>query len=422
VPWHPGVFYLGLDGWIFALGLLGLPLLWLRSRPYVVWALVSLAVILLWPTKWPQYILVLTAPLSLAAGEGFKASLIEPVKAFISGRRQKREKTKLSLRQALLPAPWLLPGLITLAVLIAFPLVYQLAMSLTDFSALSIKDGINGGIWREVWLGLTSQVKPIIQSTASTLVHYQGFNLFNYIFSAIPQVLVFELIWTVGSVGLQGVLGIGIALLLNQKGIRFRNLWRTIFLLPWAIPEFVGALIWLRTFDPTAGWVPQAFGTSGGSGGVVLISRLLEAGGQNLTMLFMLVAGTWIGFPLVMLAASASLKLIPEDVYDAAAIDGAARWSLFRHVTWPLLLPLVVPALIIRGILSFNQFYLFYAFFPSGRGNPFGTFSYYSYIIFKEQGGYAVSAAINIVTVVILIILIMLFNRWSKASEGVTYA
>jgi multiple sugar transport system permease protein len=184
----------------------------------------------------------------------------------------------------------------------------------------------------------------------------------------------------------------------------------------------VGALIWLRTFDPTVGWVSQAFGTSGGSGGAILISKLLNAGGPNLSLLLLLIAATWIGFPIVMLAASASLRMIPDEVYDAAALDGAVRWPLFRHITWPLLLPLVIPVLIIRVIFAFNQFYLIYVFFPYPQFNGFGTFAYFSYYFFKEAGLYSISAAINVITVVILVILLIIFNRWSKASEGVTYA
>ena len=178
----------------------------------------------------------------------------------------------------------------------------------------------------------------------------------------------------------------------------------------------------MRTFDPTVGWVSQAFGTSGGSGGAILISKVLNAGGPNLSLFLLLIAGTWIGFPFVMLAASASLKLIPVEVYDAAAIDGAEKWSLFKFITWPLLLPLVVPVIIIRAILAFNQFYLFYVFFPRPQFNGFGTYAYYSYIVFKESGLYSLSAVINVITVVVLIILLLLFNRWSKAAEGVTYA
>jgi arabinogalactan oligomer/maltooligosaccharide transport system permease protein len=393
-----------------------------------LWLVIAIIFLLIWPTKWPQYILLLTAPLSIAAAEGLSSLVIEPIKSAWKRLRVKQQAPAFSLRETIKASPWLVPGLITLGVLIVFPLLYQLAMSVTDFSGPSIRDGIQGGIWREAWKGLTGQVKAVNwdlfsdRLDFSQTVRYTGPNLIKGLFTNSPGLLVFELLWTVLSVGLQAILGIGIALLLNQRGVRFPNLWRTIFLLPWAIPEFVGALIWLRTFDPTVGWVSQAFGTSGGSGGAMMISKIINAGGPNLALLLMLVAATWIGFPFVMLATSASLKLIPDDVYDAAAIDGASGWPVFKFITWPLLLPLVVPVIIIRGIYAFNQFYLFYVFFPYPQFDLFGTYSYFSYIIFKEGSLYSISAAINVITVLVLIILLMMFNRWSKAAEGVTYA
>jgi ABC-type sugar transport system permease subunit len=120
-----------------------------------------------------------------------------------------------------------------------------------------------------------------------------------------------------------------------------------------------------------------------------------------------------------MLAASAGLKMIPGEVYEAAALDGANAWQRFRDITWPLLLPLLAPALIIRGILAFNQFYLFYALNPPF---PLITFASLSYFIFDQGGRYAVSAVINIFTVVLLVLFLLWFNRQSGAGEGVTYA
>jgi len=137
-----------------------------------------------------------------------------------------------------------------------------------------------------------------------------------------------------------------------------------------------------------------------------------------MTLLLMSVAATWYGFPIMMLAATAGLKMIPASVYDAAAMDGASGWSLFRQVVWPLILPLLAPAIIIRAVFAFNQFYLFYVIEP--RDNM-QTLSYISYGL-VSRGGYSVSAAVNMFIVAVVLVLIWAFNRWSKASEGVTYA
>ena len=66
----------------------------------------------------------------------------------------------------------------------------------------------------------------------------------------------------------------------------------------------------------------------------------------------------------MMLATTAGLKMTPKEVYDAAAMDGASGWALFRRITWPMVLPLLAPVIILRAIFAFNQFYLFYTMQP----------------------------------------------------------
>ena len=129
--------------------------------------------------------------------------LIEPVKSFWHKFRARKQTNPISLREIIKSTPWLLPGLITLSVLILYPLIYQLAMSVTDFSGPSIKDGIQGGVWRAAWEGLTGQVEAVDvnpstgQPNYSQKVNYTGPNLIKNLFTGNPQVLVFEILWTV---------------------------------------------------------------------------------------------------------------------------------------------------------------------------------------------------------------------------------
>jgi arabinogalactan oligomer/maltooligosaccharide transport system permease protein len=273
---------------------------------------------------------------------------------------------------------------------------------------------------------LTGQVEPVqvelFDYSTSKQVHYAGPSLFLQILSgAASDLLVFNILWTVLSVSLQTGLGVTVALVLNRQGVRFKGWWRTIYILPWAIPEFVGAVIWAQTFDPRFGWFNLI--TAGWSqradfpGAAGLASQWQDHPG--VALLVLLIAATWYGFPFMLLATTAGLKLIPREVYDAAVVDGANAWRQFQHITWPLLLPLLVPAIIIRSIFAFNQLYLFYVLQPP---YPLATFSIASFFFFSEAGQYAVSAVLNLFTVVALAVLILLFNRWSKAAEGVTYA
>ncbi len=425
VPWHPGVFVVSIDLFISLLALLGMRRLWRKQPVFVIWLGVAIGFLLVWPTKWPQYILCLTVPLCVAASEGFSQWLWEPVVGWVRGWNAPRPQTDgaeaaASRRDGRRAVPWLLPGLVVLAVITVFPLIFQGAMALTDFNAMSIRDGMTGGVWREVARGLTGQAAPATVDVfgrgpnTPKVVHYAGPGVLWQLFGGFgADVLWFDVMWTVLSVGLQSALGVGLALMLNRRGVRFAGWWRAVFILPWAVPEFVGALVWLMIFDPANGFVSQT-----APGGASLPSYF-----NNPTMALgvLLIASTWMGFPFIMLAATAGLKLAPPEVYDAAALDGAGGWRQFRFVTWPLLLPLLAPALIIRSIFAFNQFYLFWVM---QSPFPLVTFSTVSYIFFSGYGGgrFAVSAAINIFTVVVLMALIAVFNRWSRAAEGVTYA
>jgi ABC-type sugar transport system permease subunit len=104
-------------------------------------------------------------------------------------------------------------------------------------------------------------------------------------------------------------------------------------------------------------------------------------------------------------------------------LDGAGKWKRFRWIIWPMILPLMTPAIILRAIFAFNQFYLFYV---ANAPFPMITFATLSFFVFNTSGPFggffALSAAINVLTVIILAMFLWFFNRWSRATEGVTYA
>ncbi len=430
VVWHPGVFVVMFDLFIAAFALVGLRELG-RQRPlYAIWLGVAIIFLLFWPTKWPQYVLTLTFPLSLSAALGVTAVIIQPARRWWSQTRQEglirsdaqtRRSQRRQLRRALF---WLLPGLLIMGIITYYPLFYQTGMALTDISSSSLRDGLEGGISRAVVDGVTGNTEPInvsfFERPNNREVNYAGVSLFGQLFVGTGNFLAFEMVWTLLVVTLQLLLGVSAALLLNQPFVRFKGLWYAIFILPWAIPEFVGALSWLHIFDP-------------GSGSLALYSqsappealvRQLAAwqDSPQLSLLVMLIIGTWMGFPLMMLAATAGLKMVPMEALDAASVDGASRWQRFRWVMWPMLLPLLTPVIILRIIFAFNQFYLFLVFQSQGSLMTLATLSYFFADASYFGGWYGASAAINLFTVLILFLLLLWFSHFTKADEGVTYA
>ena len=415
VPWSSDAFAVPLDALVLLFAVLGLKRLWQRHRVFALWFIIMLVFLLFWPTKWPQYVLMLTAPLALSAAEGLRAVIWEPFQHWVQRvrsdgvKRPTRSSMKIAWRETRQAFPWIVPGLIALGLIALFPLIYQLAMSLTDLNVMSLRDGMRGGVWRAVGEGLSGQAQPVavevFNPSTSNQVRYAGPEiLLALLTGGIADLVIFEVIWTVSAVFLQTALGVGVALMLNRAGVRFRGFWRTLFILPWAIPEFVGAIMWFNIFEPTNGWIS-----------LLLHKPFPWQQSPTITLFVLLTAALWLGWPLMMLAALAGLKMIPPEVYDAAEVDGAVGWTRFRSVTWPLLLPVLTPVLIIRAILTFNQFYLFYVMRPNLPTLTLSTAAFFFFDATSGFGGqFAAAAAINIFTV----ILLLGFGIWFSNRKG----
>jgi len=424
LPGSDNAFPLRLDGLILVFGILGIAALWRKDRFIAIWLLAGLFLLLIWRTKWPQYVLVVTAPLSLAAAEGIKAAGMNIVDWW-RGRHQRRaEAVKLSPRESIRALPWLIPGLLFFIALTLLPILYEFAMSMTTLSGSSLRDGLHGGIMREVWGGITGKILvPAGDTNLDQLkVHYIGLQSYRYTMEFLNSagVTFFGYFWTIVSVALQAVLGISAALLLSRSTGSARKTWQTIFILPWAIPEAIGTLLWLNIFAPFNGWLALAVDKYGPA---IPFGNLMGwEKNPNSIFFVLLISALWYGFPFIMLATSAGLKMLPKDVYDAAAIDGADAWQTFLYVTWPLLQPLVLPALLVRAIFAFNQFYLFQMFLPYYQDISMATLSSISYYNLFRGSEFAFSATINIIALILLSIFVLLLNRWSKATQGVSYA
>jgi ABC-type sugar transport system permease subunit len=435
VFWNPSGILFRLDGIIFLFAIIGLARTWRNNRFIAIWLFVDIFLLLIWRTRWAQYILVATAPLSFAAAEGIKTFTADLAHWWRTRAERRKLSTKPPRRETVRALPWLIPGLLAFALLTLIPVVFELGISMTDFNTVSLRDGFNGGIWRALVQGLTGQTaaEEFDLGTRSNVVNFTGLNSYgpviqyitsNFISGVSWNILFFNIMWTLLSVMLQCGLGIAAALLLWQRGVRLGKFWQALFILPWAIPELIGAQMWLNIFIRGWGWLYLAAEKYGPDSIFAILTNNLDTG-PSMWLLPFLLAGMWYGFPFMMLAASAGLKTIPQDVFDAAAIDGAGPVQTFQSVTWQLMFPLIVPAMIIRGIFSFNQFYLFQTFYYQDA-----TLATLSYNVFNPNAGFsnvpggqfAISAVINIIAVIVLIFFVIVFNRWTKAGEGVTYA
>jgi multiple sugar transport system permease protein len=202
----------------------------------------------------------------------------------------------------------------------------------------------------------------------------------------------FTLIFVFGSTLLQVILGILVASLLNAK-FRLRNVARTINLIPWAIPMVVAAVGWRWLFDGTYGMIPDILGWLG-----IEVTWLTDPVGARVAVL---IVSVWKSTPFVAVAILAGLQGVPEDLYEAAKVDGANALQAFWRITIPLIMPLTVTIGMFMLVWQLAVFDLPYAMTAGGPG--FST-SVLAYQIQQEIAtlNYGYASAIGVVMFIVV--------------------
>ena len=186
------------------------------------------------------------------------------------------------------------------------------------------------------------------------------------------------LVWTVGTLSLQLVAGVLIALLLHQN-ILFRSLARSLILFPYFVSTVVAVLVWRWLFNDLYGILNHLLVASG------LVDMPVDWLGQMPNaMISVILVGTWKYFPFVVIAVLARLQSIPEHLYEAATIDGANAWARFWDVTLPELRAVLLVVLLLRTIWDFKEFDLIYLL---TGGGPLTSTLTLPLLVYKESFG-----------------------------------
>jgi multiple sugar transport system permease protein len=260
-----------------------------------------------------------------------------------------------------LAAAMLAPSLIVIAAVAAYPIGYAFWLSLTEYS-LRVP-----GKWRFV-----------------------GFDNYSEAFSS-PEfwdALTTTFIFTGISVAIELVLGIGMALCMHEA-FKGRGILRTVVLVPWAVLTVVTAMTWRTIFEPGLGFAP------------VLLDKLnlpgadvVWLGQEPYALAVMIFADVWKTAPFMALLILAGLQVIPDELYDAAKVDGASTWQRFRRITLPLLKPAILIALIFRTLDALRIFDLPFVLTKGAQGTT--TLSLISYQEFAQNRLYGEGSALAI--------------------------
>ncbi len=213
------------------------------------------------------------------------------------------------------------PAIILMALLVGYPLLYGLYISLFDTNLVNKWDFVG-----------TS--------------HYERALTSGTFLDSIWTTLIFAVMVVVGT----HVVGMALALALNRRGI-IVSIFRIVLILPWLFPEVVVALLWRWILNPIYGILNHILGTLG-----LIDSPILWLEEPSLALPSVALASIWKGYPLVMVLLLAGLQSIPQELYEAAAIDGAGKVKSFRHITLPGLTPVLVVTVILETVWWFKHF------------------------------------------------------------------
>jgi arabinogalactan oligomer/maltooligosaccharide transport system permease protein len=219
-------------------------------------------------------------------------------------------------------------------------------------------------------------------------------------------------LWTVLNVVLHLALGVSLALLLKDPWLRLRGVYRVLLIVPWAVPNYITALIWKGLFHRQLGAINAVLGWLGVEP-VGWFDRFSTAFAANLA------TNVWLGFPFMMVVTLGALQTIPKDVEEAAAIDGAGAWTRFWRVTLPMIRPSLVPAVVLGSVWTFNMFNVIYLVSggdPEGRTEILISQAYRWAFSRQEQYGYA--AAYAVLVFVILFGFDRLTRRYTRTEAA----
>jgi len=211
------------------------------------------------------------------------------------------------------------------------------------------------------------------------------------------------------SVGVEVVLGVLVALLLNQE-FYGRFFVRALVVLPWALPTIVNAMMWRLIFNPEFGsW--NALLTQ-----LHLIDAYRSWLGDPATVMNMVIlADVWKNYPLVTLIVLAALQIIPPELYQAAAIDGAGAWRQFWKITFPEILGPLSVAIMLRMIDAFKVFDIIYVMTRGGPADVTKTVSFYvyqeSFSYLRAGSGAAYAVLVGLVCGILIGLYLMILRR-----------
>lgn len=273
------------------------------------------------------------------------------------------------------------PAVLLILGLVAYPFLYAIWISFTD--------QVVGNVGK--WIGLANFAYLAQTSTFS---------------SAIWNTVIIVLV----SDGLKLAIGLGLALLVNQH-LPGRGIFRSILMLPWAMPAFVAFLTWRVLYQPIGGGINLVLNSTGLHVGVI------DWLGQRSTAMFsVILASVWRGFPFWFISILAALQAVPTELYEAAKIDGANNWQRFWTVTVPAIRQVVIVTALLSSIWTANGFEHVWLLTQGGPSDATIVFPVLAFFGMQTQR-IGEAAAVSVFTLPVLIVLVIIATSLMMRGE-----
>lgn len=304
-----------------------------------------------------------------------------PVGIIQSPSKSSLLKTLLE-RESSLGLILMLPGALLLMVFMAYPFFLGIWLSLTD--------SMIGRVGH--FIGL----RNFIDLLTDTIFHQTARNTFVYALVTVP---------------FKAGLGLGLALILSNR-MRFSSPIRAAVMMPWIVPTALSSLGWFMILDPVFSPISWFFKSLG-----VIKQNINFLGDPTLAISSVCLANIWRGVPFFGITILAGLQAVPQELHEAAAIDGATTWYRFRHVTIPAIKGVVLIASLLSVIWTFADFQLIYILTKGGPANQTHIFGTYAYQIGLAATEIGMGAAVAIYMFPVLAFFAMLLLFYLRRKE-----
>lgn len=289
------------------------------------------------------------------------------------------------MKRMLGPKPWLycLPALLLVLIVIVFPILYTGYISLTNMNLYHWSD--------YKVIGLGNYVRALFKFDSGFL-----------------SALFTTLLWTALNMVIQLAAGFFIALGLNAPGLRLGRLYKTLLMVPWAVPAYISILLW------RVGMFNTEFGVLNKFLSMLGLSKVDFLATNGIAFCSCMALNLWMALPFMISTIDGALQSVDRSLYESATLDGAGFWVKIWYITIPAIRPIIAPAAVMTTFITFKQFDIIYLLTQQRgymTGATLNTVITYAHQNAFVSNNYGLSSAVSMLLFVIIILFSFLTNR-----------